>query len=177
VPPGPRLAVALTLCLLGGSCHLARGDDPPPGPLRPPAADEFVVIPLRVHLLSSADLPDVDCALADADVHRVLGKVNAIWHQAGVHFGLDSICREPAARQGRFQAALEAGPGDVLGLFRLLAPEGSRMVGGIDVYYIHRFPVNGVYLGDRMAFIQETAQLRPVPGGPTNLCRESPRTS
>ena len=36
---------------------------------------------------------------------------------------------------------------------------------GMDVYYIHKFAVNGVYLGDRMAFVQETARLRPVPGG------------
>ncbi len=35
----------------------------------------------------------------------------------------------------------------------------------MDVYYIHKFTVNGVYLGDRMAFVQETAALRAVPGG------------
>ena len=35
----------------------------------------------------------------------------------------------------------------------------------MDVYYIHEFSVNGVYLGNRMAFVQETARLRPVPGG------------
>ena len=34
----------------------------------------------------------------------------------------------------------------------------------MDVYYLHKFSVNGVYLGDRMAFVQETARLRPVPG-------------
>ncbi len=35
----------------------------------------------------------------------------------------------------------------------------------MDVYYIHAFAANGVFLGDRTAFVQETAQLRPVPGG------------
>jgi hypothetical protein len=35
----------------------------------------------------------------------------------------------------------------------------------VDVYYIHKFSVNGVYLGNRIAFVQETAKLRPVPGG------------
>ena len=50
-------------------------------------------------------------------------------------------------------------------VFRMLAPEGSRSGAGVDVYYIHKFSVNGVYLGNRMAFVQETAKLRPVPGG------------
>jgi hypothetical protein len=125
-----------------------------------------VVIPLRVHVLSSSDLPEVNCGLTDADIHRVLRKVNGIWHQAGVHFGLESLVREPAAKQDRFKiAVVEADPADRLGVFRMLAPEGSMSGEGMNVYYIHKFPVNGVYLGDRVAFVQETAKLRPVPGG------------
>ncbi len=169
VPPGRRIALALALIHGLGLLTAARADDPPSPPspdvTRPPAADEFMVIPLRVHVLTSADLPDVDCALADADVRRVVAKVNGIWHVAGVHFGLGPIVREPAARQGRFRAAREAGAADPLALFRLLAPESSRSGEGVDVYYVHRLPVNGVLLDDRMAFIQETAGLRPVPGG------------
>ncbi len=157
----------LALILLVGASLPAIGDDAPPAPgaLKAPPADEFVVIPLRVHILSSGDLKDVDCALTDADIARVLGKANGIWHQAGVHWGLESLVREPAARQGRFKAAMDAGPADKLGVFRLLIPEDSRSDEGVDVYYIHKFSVNGVYLGNRVAFVQETAQLRPVPGG------------
>ena len=162
----PRLILALALLLSGGGTRSALGDDPPvPAPLKPPAFEEFVVIPLRVHVLSSGELPDVNCGLADADIHRVLGKVNGIWHQAGVHWGLEALVREPAARQGAFKAAFEGGEDDKLPMFRMLAPEGSRSDEGMDVYYIHKFPVNGVYLGRRMAFVQETAKLRPVPGG------------
>ena len=133
--------------------------------MKPPAFDEFVVIPLRVHVLASSDLPDVNCALTDADIQRVLGKINGIWHQAGVHWGLEALVREPAARQDGIQGGLERRPEDRLPLFRMLAPEGSRSDEGVDVYYIHKFSVNGVYLGDRVAFVQETARLRPVPGG------------
>jgi hypothetical protein len=171
VPEGhrfrPRLVLALALMLTGGGASPALGDDPPPPPepLKPPAFDEFVVIPLRVHVLSSSDLPDVNCGLTDADIHRVLGKVNGIWHQAGVHWGLESLVREPAAKQERFKMALEADPDDRLSVFRMLAPEETRASEGMDVYYIHKFSVNGVYLGDRVAFVQETAKLRPVPGG------------
>lgn len=163
MPPG-RLALILALAIAPAT----RADDPPgpsPDVTTPPAHDDFVVIPLRVHVLTSAGMPEVDCKLADADVRRVIGKVNGIWHNAGVHFGLGPIVREPAAREDRFRAALARREGDVLGAFPLLAPEGSRSREGLDVYYIHRFAVNGVFLGDRMAFIQETASLRPVPGG------------
>jgi len=163
VPPG-RLALILALAIAPAT----RADDPPkpaPDVTSPPAFGDFVVIPLRVHVLTSAELPEIDCALKDDDIRRVIGKVNAIWRNAGVHFALDPIAREPAAREDRFREVRARREGDGLGPFQLLAPEGSRSGEGFDVYYIHRFAVNGVFLGDRMAFVQETASLRPVPGG------------
>ena len=160
-----RPGVRITFALILGIALPALGEEIPPAPLTPPPIDEFVVIPLRVHVLSSTDLPQLDCGLTDADLRRVVGKVNGIWHQAGVHFGLEPIVREPAARQGRYKAAIDAEAADELSLLRLLAPGGSRSVEGVDVYYIREFAVNGVYLGNRMAFVQETARLRPVPGG------------
>ncbi len=163
MPPGRRPALALILGL--AIAPIARADDPPPDVTKPPAADDFLVIPIRVHVLTSADLPDVDCALTDADIRRVVAKVNGIWDKAGVHWGLESIVREPAARQDRFERSLQGGRVVDLGTLRMLAPDASRSTEGVDVYYIHRFPVNGIFLGDRMAFVQETARLRPVPGG------------
>src|SRR5207253_362465 len=102
----------------------------------------------RVHVLSATDLPDVDSKLTDEDIRRVLAKANGIWHVAGVHWGMESVVREPAARQDEFRKARE-GEGDrppTLGLLRPLAPEVSRATDGVDVYYIHRFESNGVYL-------------------------------
>jgi len=138
---------------------------PSPDATTPPPLDDFLVIPLRAHILSATDLPSVRCALTDADIRRVVGKVNAIWHKAGIHWALDPIVHEPAANQDRFQAERAAGTGDSLELCKILAPDASRSEDGVDVYYIHAFAANGVYLGDRIAFVQETAQLRPVPGG------------
>ncbi len=109
----------------------------------------------------------MDCKLSDDDLERILGKVNTIWHPAGIHWGLESIVREPAAQQNRFKTARDlAGKGGVpLGVFRALMPEKTRAEEGLNVYYIHKFSVNGVYLGDRIAFVQETAKLREVEGG------------
>ncbi|MDB5351076.1 MAG: Matrixin [Planctomycetota bacterium] len=140
-------------------------DDPPAA--TPPPVGEFLVIPLRLHVLTAEDLPEVDCKLTDDDLKRILGKVNKVWHQAGVHWGLESIVREPAARQERFRVARELSgkSGVPLGAFRSLMPEKTRAETGLNVYYIHKFSVNGVYLGDRIAFVQETAKLREVKGG------------
>lgn len=143
----------------------ARDVQPSPAVTEGPPADDFLIIPLRVHILSAADLPAVQCHLTDADVERIVGKVNRIWHKAGIHWAPGPILHEAAAEQERFRAAREAGARDALGLFKILAPAESKGTEGADVYYIHAFPVNGVFLGDRMAFVQETAQLRPVPGG------------
>jgi hypothetical protein len=139
-------------------------DDPP----KPPEPSEFLVIPLRVHVLTAEGLPEVDCKLADEDIRRIVGKVNGVWNAAGIHFGLESIVREPAAKQDRFRAFRDLAGDDgpvPLNAFRLLMPDASRSKEGMDVYYIHKFAVNGVYLGDRVAFVQETAKLREVEGG------------
>ena len=144
--------------------------DPVPVPVSPdvtevPLAADFLVVPLRVHILSATDLPSVQCGLTDDDIARIVGKVNGIWHKAGVHWALGPIVREAAADQDKFRAEQGEGKRVALPVFRMLAPEGSKATEGVDVYYIHAFSVNGVFLGDRTAFVQETAKLRPVPGG------------
>jgi hypothetical protein len=130
-----------------------------------PDYDEFVVIPLRVHILTAADLPEVDCHLTDADITRILTKSNRIWEKAGIHWGLETVVHEPAAELGKFRLAREMNDPRNLGLYRILLPENSRAFDGLHVYYLHRFPVNGVWLGDEGAVVQETASLRPVEGG------------
>ena len=161
----------LALVVLTGTSLAPRSraaDAPPaasPVVTESPPYGEFVVVPLRVHVLTSKDLPEVDCHLTDADITRILGKVNGVWHKAGVHWGLESVVREPAEREEKFRLARDLGGDGNLSLFRLLAPDESREFDGLHVYYIHKFAVNGVWLGGRSAFVQETAKLRPVDGG------------
>jgi hypothetical protein len=131
----------------------------------PPPADQFIIVPLRVHVLTG-DVPEVDCKLADADVHRILGKINRVWSVAGVHFGLESIVREHAARVDEFKKVRDDNGGAApLNAFRLLRPDASRRFDGLHVYYVHKMPVNGVWMGSDFAFVQETAKLREVEGG------------
>ncbi len=131
----------------------------------PPRFETFLVVPLKIHILKSADLPEVNCRLKDEDVTRILGKVNGIWNKAGIHWGLDGIVREEAARQGRYRLARDLDGPENLEIFRLLIPQSGRRGRGLHVYYLHAFSVNGVWMGDDFAIVQETASLRKVEGG------------
>jgi hypothetical protein len=163
--PLPRPVIWFILPIVG-LVPSARADEPPTDVSEPPPYREFVVIPLRVHILTADDLPEVDCKLSDEDVARILGKVNGIWHKAGIHFGLESLVREPAERTEKFREAREDHEGPrLIPAFRVLLPEATRRFDGLHVYYIHKFAVNGIYMGDDFALVQETAKLRPVEGG------------
>jgi hypothetical protein len=145
------------------------GADTPDAPdvTEPPAQEEFLIIPLRVHVLQADDLPDVRCGLTDDDIQRILGKVNGIWHNAGIHFALESLRREPAENTEKFRLARDLAKDQPASaeLFRAIRPRDSRRFDGLHVYYIHQFEVNGIYMGSDYSFVQETSGLRPVEGG------------
>ena len=148
------------------ACGLCQGgEEPSPDVTEPPAYDSFLVIPLRLHVLTASDLPEIDCRLTDDDLTRILRKVNGIWNKAGIHWGLESIVREPAAQTNKFRLVRELGGAVQLGLYSMLVPEPTRLMSGLNVYYIHKFPVNGVWMDSDFAMVQETAGLRPVEGG------------
>ncbi len=162
------LRVLTCLLVLGLAPSLQADDDAPPRDVvAPPPADEFIIIPLRVHLLQADEVSDLHSVLTDEDVHRVLDKVNRIWNLAGVHWGLESIVREAAEDLDAFRESREASPDGraPLNVFRRIRPRKTREFEGLHVYYIHKFSVNGVYLGSDFAFVQDTAKLREVEGG------------
>jgi hypothetical protein len=161
------LALVLVLLVLPTTTTAQERDEArSPDVTEPPAADTFIAVPLRVHVLSSDIYPEADCGLSDDDLKRIIGKVNTVWSMAGVRFEVESIVREEAAESTRYKTIRERSDGrPPHAAFRLLRPEGSRDFEGLHVYYVHEFDVNGVYLGDRTAFVKETARLRPVPGG------------
>jgi hypothetical protein len=121
-------------------------------------ADEFLVIPVRVHLLRSKEEPALDCQLTEKDVHRVFEKVNRIWNKAGLAPSVESIVSEDAVRPEGFDAG-------ELGAFKSTRPPKSRADGMAHVYYVHLLPTNGVFMGPDAIFVKDTAALRPVRGG------------
>ena len=156
---------SLRLFLVLSLLTFTLGADRSPDVTKPPPADDFIILPLRVHVLTG-DAPEVDCKLTDADVERIVRKANAVWSVAGVHFGIESIVREPAARVDEFKRVRDENGGAApLNAFRPLRPDASRAFDGLHVYYVHKMPVNGVWMGGDFAIVQETAKLREVEGG------------
>ncbi|MFN3652659.1 MAG: Matrixin [Armatimonadota bacterium] len=131
-------------------------------PMRP--AEEFRLLPLRVHVLQSELLTDLHCKLADADLRRVLGKVNGIWRPAGIQFFPESIRRETAGAESLLRSL---GGNRTLDHLPLARPRESRSDRMFHVYYIREMGPNGICFdgsGEKL-FVKETARLNPVPDG------------
>jgi len=158
--------IAASLVLALGMSIVADG----PGSARvvtgPQAPVELLIVPVRVHILTSPDLDLANCKLRDSDIARVVVKLNAIWSQAGVAFGVESIVREPAAQRDRFRLLVELGQGQLdMADLDLLLPKSSRVFDGLNVYFFHDLPFNGSYMGGDCVLVQEGAQLKEVAGG------------
>lgn len=123
--------------------------------------DDFLIAPLRVHLLSASNAPNIHTTLKETDLTRILGKINGIWSQAGITFHLESLVREEAVNQ---QLNPVLGTPNDLRLLLALRPEATRDTNLFHLYYVKSFTANGVYLGEAM-FVKDTASLRQVPGG------------
>ena len=120
------------------------------------APDEWLIAPLRVHLLSSKETPALQTTLTEQDIARIRGKMNKVWAQAGIQLRLESIVREdalPAANPGEDRANLFA-----------RVPAESRSETAFNLYYVKELEVNGFYT-PRGIFVKDTASLRPVEGG------------
>jgi hypothetical protein len=157
---------AMTLAL--GLAALGAAPPVPDVVTRPPAFDRFLVIPLRFHVLTAPDLDLADCKLREADVVRIVGKLNAIWDKAGIHFGLESIVREQAAQRERFRMLVALRGGQITSdALQVLMPRASRDFDGLHVYAFHELSprLNGLYLGDDAMLVSEQPQLNEVEGG------------
>lgn len=138
----PRRLVSLrSIGLVLALCRTAGAEDT--------SAEQFLIIPLRIHVLTSTEIDIANCKLTDADVARVVGNVNAIWQKAGIQFGVQSMLREPVAQSERFRITTQLRGGDAgdTQLWMLL-PRASRTSDALHVYYFHELPYNSAYLGD-----------------------------
>ncbi len=122
------------------------------------AFDDFLLVPVRVHLLRSKDVDALNARIGEADVRRLFGKINRIWNMAGLAMDVESIVDEEAAAAG-FDPA--KGPE----AWKAARPEASRAPGLLHVYYVHHLEMNGIYMGPEAIFVKDTAALRPARGG------------
>jgi len=107
----------LLVALLLVSCSATFAEDAPPAKpevkppaetLKPvevtsrPAKEDFLILPLRVYRLRAKEFPAAHTKLEEADVERIVKKVNRVWSFAGIAFGLESI-READANVAGFK--------------------------------------------------------------------------
>jgi hypothetical protein len=123
-------------------------------------ASHYLVFPLRVHILRSERYLHLNSVQTDADVTRILAKVNQIYAQAGIQFYLESLWREPANDPYTGPPGREAA--DIVLDTR---PRNSLAPGMFHLYFPHDLPVNGSSLQRDGVFVMDRASLRQVPGG------------
>ncbi len=154
------------LCFVLGIVAFGDGLESSREPAQPVVADRFLIVPIHAHILTAPDLELADCKLKDEDVTRSIGKLNTIWNKAGIHFGLDSIVREPASQRDRFRLLAELNGGELEASdFLMLMPKQTRAFDGFHAYFFHELPFNGAYVGDDCVVVQEGARLKAVDGG------------
>lgn len=122
--------------------------------------EEFLIVPVRIHILQSKEDDALQCRLKPEDVDRIFGKVNRIWNKAGIALRMESVLKETAVVPKDFNGMIAA-----LHEFKGTRPEESLGDDLLHVYYIHRLPTNGVYQGCDAIFVKDAASLREVKGG------------
>ena len=124
------------------------------------AFTDFLLAPLRIHLLTSTNEPTIHTTLTSNDVTRILGKVNHVWAQAGITFYLESLRIEPAVNTEGFRDHVKTNSDALL----RLRPESSKATNVFHVYFLKQFGPNGICIRG-INFVKDTASLRPVEGG------------
>ncbi len=134
---------------------------------------EYRLLPLRIHLLRSKTVPELNTRLQDSDARRILGKINGIWKQAGLQFYAESILSEEAGNQELYASL---GENRTEGHLRLIRPRASLSKDTFHLYYIRQMRPNGICFNSsyQLLFVKDTAELNQVPGG---IDEDLPRVS
>ena len=159
---GMRLLILLALTVSGFAevqLNLVTDDQlkSPPAKTAGFGFDDWLIVPLRVHLVSSTETPALQTTLTEQDLARILPKMNRVWAQAGIQFRLESLIREEAL-------SLENADAERREELPARMPRESRSSTAFNVYYVKQLDVNGFYM-PRGIFVKDTAALRPVEGG------------
>src|SRR5438034_8583953 len=123
--------------------------------------NDYLLAPVRIHLLSAKDSPAIQTTLTEKDITRILGKMNGVWAKAGLHFYLESLVREEAN-----VPEVSPQPGEPSGRRWLLGlrPSPSKATNTFHIYYLKQMSVNGIYFPEGI-FVKDTASLGKVEGG------------
>ena len=124
------------------------------------AAEQFRMVPVRVHLLRAPQAA-VGVKLKRQDIERIFRKANGIWHAAGLHLWVESVVEEKVEALAGEEEIKSVPPPMLMSL----RPKSGLAEKMFHVYYIGEIPPNGIYIAPDGIFVKQTAQLNPVPGG------------
>ena len=132
--------------------------------IKPPQSEfsEYLVAPVRVHLLVTKGELNLTTTLEPKDITRIFGKVNRIWGHAGIHLPVEKLITEPADNPNAYRQNYRSRQ---LRWLLALRPKASRAKDRFHLYYIKRFAANGVYLAGDGMFVKDTARLHSVKNG------------
>lgn len=149
------LAAAPAAALLGSLRASAQGLVP---------SDEYRFLPVRLHLLRSKTVRELNSRLRPADAQRILGKVNDIWRPAGIQFWTESVLEEEAASAELYAALGENRTEAHLKLIRPRLTQSDRM---FHFYFLHEMRPNGYCLDGsyELVFVKDAVRLEKVRGG------------
>ncbi len=95
--PRDRLSVLVGIAMILGACSDSAG---------PSSHPDSIELAVRIHLVQSDQLDELNVRLSDAEVTELITAVNETWAQAGVVWSLESIVREDARNESLFRHAL-----------------------------------------------------------------------
>lgn len=127
-------------------------------------AEQYRILPLRIHILRSEHASEFNCGLTAADATELAAAINSIWRQAGIQFYTESILLEEAAGVSFVK---ELGANRTLNHLQIIRPRSSRSPDVVHLYLIREMEPNGICFrgSHELLFVKETARLWPVEGG------------
>ena len=111
---------------------------------------EEIVIPIRVHILRSAESSHLNCICTETEITAWFDRANTIWRSAAIRWDLESFVYEEASNSADFDRVVELGrdadPGDRRAVVHSTYPLDQRLVPGWNIFFINRMAFGaGVY--------------------------------
>ena len=150
----------------------ACGDSAPTDPQL--SEDGAIILEVRVHLLQSSVLDELDVTLTDAEVGELVQSLNEVWAQAGVVWQTEQIVREPALNPDLFRQVLNDRTGSSTSLVASVIPTDNLRPDIWNVFMVRDFGggLGGVYFpGLRFVVSAELDPLgdRDLSGGTSRI--------
>jgi len=140
--PTNRLSVLAGIVVILGACSDS---------VIPLSDLDPIELAVRMHLVQSDQVDELNVRLSDEEVTDLLAAVNETWAQAGIVWSLESIVREDALNESLFESALTDPDVSPVSVIISVLPAENFRPDIWNVFMIRDFggEVGGVYLGNQ----------------------------